>query len=595
MKMEHIFEYPLDVPYLTRKKRSLKKQLLQQEKLISKKIAILGGSTTSEIKDMLEIFLLKEGIQPEFYESDYNRYYEEIMFSKELRAFKPHIIYVHTTVRNIEEFPSLTETQEEITNKINNEFYKYEMMWKVAIEELNAVVIQNNFEYPLHRILGNQESVLAQGKINYINKLNEKFNEYARKNSALNLCDINYLSALVGLSNWHDFNMWYSYKYALSQVGIVNLAKSISNIIKAILGKTKKCLVLDLDNTIWGGVIGDDGVEGIKIGKETAISEAYLGFQHYIKELKIRGITLAIASKNDYVNAIAGLKHPEMLLNEKDFTNIKANWDEKSNNLLKIAEEINIGLDSLVFIDDNPVERDIVSQMIPAVSVPNVGSNVLDYINHIDMNGYFETVSISEDDMKRNTYYEQNNKRSAAQYSFTNYTDFLKSLDMQADIAEFKAVYLDRITQLINKTNQFNLTTNRHTSTEVNEIFENDTYITLYARLKDKFGDNGLVSVVIGQKQEEALHINIWLMSCRVLKRDLEYLIFDELVTRAQEAGLTKIIGYYKQTAKNSMVKHHYKQLGFDCIQEDEMCSTWVFDLTKTYEPFNQVIRKGEY
>lgn len=593
--MDHIFEYPLDVPYLTRKKRSLKKQLLQQEDLISKKIAILGGSTTAEIKDMLEIFLLKEGIRPEFYETDYNRYYEEIMFSQELRIFKPDIIYIHTTVRNIEEFPLLTETQEEIINRLNNEFSKYEMMWKVAIEELNAVVIQNNFEYPLHRILGNQESVLAQGKINYINKLNEKFNEYARKNSALNLCDINYLAALVGLNNWHDLNMWYSYKYALSQVGVVNLAKSISNIIKAILGKTKKCLVLDLDNTLWGGVIGDDGVEGIKIGRETAISEAYLGFQHYIKELKIRGITLAIASKNDYDNAILGLKHPEMLLNEKDFTNIKANWDEKSNNLLKIAEEINIGLDSLVFIDDNPAERDIVSQMVPAVSVPNIGTNVLDYINHIDMNGYFEAVSISEDDMKRNTYYEQNNKRSAAQHSFTNYTDFLKSLDMQADVAEFKAVYLDRITQLINKTNQFNLTTNRYTSTEVNEMFENDTYITLYARLKDKFGDNGLVSVVIGQKQEEALHINIWLMSCRVLKRDLEYLIFDELVTKAKQAGLTKIIGYYKQTAKNSMVKDHYKQLGFDCIQEDEVCSTWVFDLTKTYKALNQVIRKGEY
>lgn len=593
--MEHVFEYPLDIPYLTRKKRSLKKQLLQQKDLINKKIAILGGSTTAEIKDMLEIFLLKEGIQPEFYEGGYNRYYEEIMFSQKIREFKPDIIYIHTTVRNIEVFPSLTDTQEEIIRKIDNEFSKYKAIWEMAIQELNAVVIQNNFEYPLHRILGNQESVLTQGKINYINKLNERFNEYARENNALNLCDINYLAASVGLNNWHDLNMWYSYKYALSQVGVVNLAKNISNIIKAILGKTKKCLVVDLDNTLWGGVIGDDGVEGIKIGKETSISEAYLGFQQYIKELKLRGITLAIASKNDYANAVAGLGHPEMVLKENDFTNIKANWDEKSNNLLKIAEEINIGVDSLVFMDDNPVERNIVSQMIPTVSVPNIGTNVLDYINHIDMNGYFEAVSISEDDIKRNTYYDQNNKRNIAQHSFTNYTDFLKSLDMQADIADFKAVYLDRITQLINKTNQFNLTTNRYTSTEVNEMFENDTYITLYARLKDKFGDNGLVSVVIGQKQEEALHINIWLMSCRVLKRDLEYLIFDELVTKAKEAGLTKIIGYYRQTAKNSMVKHHYKQLGFDCIQEDEVCSTWVFDLTKTYETLNQVIRKGEY
>jgi len=376
----------------------------------------------------------------------------------------------------------------------------------------------------------------------------------------------------------------------MSMNAIPELAYNISKIINAIFGKTKKCLVLDLDNTCWGGVIGDDGLDGIILGTETAIAESYTLFQQYTKELKNRGITLAVCSKNDFQNAKEGFSHPDSILKFDDFTSFKANWDPKHQNIIDIAKEINIGIDSLVFIDDNPVERDIVSSQVPSVSVPNVGSDVIHFIDYIDRCGYFEPITLSADDMNRNKYYEDNKKRSEEQSTFKSYDDFLVSLDMVAEIKSFSSVYLDRITQLTNKTNQFNLTTKRYTAGEIEKVTLSDDYIKIYGKLTDKYGDNGLIAITIGRIQDEQCHIDLWLMSCRVLKREMESAMLDELVRQCKIHGLSEIVGYYYKSAKNGMVSGLYNKFGFIMEEQNAEDAVWKLNITN-YENKNKFIR----
>lgn len=589
--MLNCLSYPLDIDFILRKKKSIKKELLECKKeLIIKKIAILGGSTTNLIKDVLELFLINNGIQPIFYESDYNKYYEEALFDSEnLNNFKPDIIYIHTSNLNIIDYPNYSDDLEGVQNKINSVLSKYEQIWK-SLEKFDCAIIQNNFDYPYYRSLGNLDSYSYSGKTFFLNNLNLEFSKKANEIKNLYLNDINYLSSKIGLESWFDKSLWYRAKYAISYDGIVHLSSNLSKIICAIFGKTKKCLVLDLDNTCWGGVIGDDGLTGISIGKETAIGETFTKFQEYAKELKDRGIMLAVCSKNDFKNAKEGFLHPDTILKFEDFTSFKANWDPKYLNILEIAKEINIGLDSLVFIDDNPMEREIVSKNIDSISVPNVGEDVINFIDYIDNMGYFETISLSNDDINRNKYYEDNKKRVEEESKFISYENFLESLEMHAEIESFNDIYLDRITQLTNKTNQFNLTTKRYTNAEMEEIKNNEQYIKLYGKLNDKFGDNGLISIVIGSIDKSILHIDLWLMSCRVLKRDMEYAMLDELVKKAKEKNITKIKGYFYQTPKNSMVKLLFKDFGFDLVEEKNESSIWELDINN-YKNKNKYIK----
>ncbi len=593
--MSKWFEYPLDSGYLLRKKRAIRKELLKKEDFIMKKVAILGGSTTSEIKDMLELFLLNEGIKPEFYESDYNKYYEDMMFSEKLKHFKPDIIYIHTSYRNILHRPEIEDNREQVEAKLEKEFNYYQGLWEKAISDHQCIVIQNNFEYPRHRSLGNLDAVDYRGLTHFINKLNCKFAEYAQEHTQLIINDIHYLSSWIGLEHWHDLSFWYHFKYSLSFHAIPHLAKNITNLIKSIYGKSKKCLVLDLDHTLWGGVIGDDGVDNIQIGKETAVAETYTGLQEYIKELGKRGVTLAISSKNDIGNAIKGLQHPEMLLKKEDFSNIKANWDPKYMNIKKIAEELNIGLDSLIFIDDNPGERDLVKSQLPQIAVPNIGQNAVEYLDYIDRNGYFEPFNISKEDMKRKVYYETNQKREEAKGKYTSYEEYLESLQMIADINYFHPIYLERITQLTNKTNQFNLTTKRYTFTEIEEVSQSKNKLPLYGRLKDKYGDNGLISVLIGDIRENELHIEVWLMSCRVLKREMETAMLDALIEECKKKKIEKIYGYYIKTNKNKMVENLYGDLGFKVVDKTEEQSKWVLQVHKVKVKKNKFIERESY
>jgi FkbH-like protein len=584
-------QYPFDAGYILSKKKSIKRQLLADgTERIKKKIAILGGSTTSDIKLILELFLLDYGIEPEFYESEYNRYYQDAMFDNaELAQFAPDIIYVCTSNRNITEYPKMSDSAEDVDRLIRAEKEKFEGIWESLARRYRCSILQNNFEMPFYRLLGNRDAYDIHGKVNFLTRLNMEFYGYAREHENFHICDINYISADYGLKEWSDPFYYHMYKYAMNVNAIPYLAFNVANIIKSIYGKNKKGLVLDLDNTLWGGVIGDDGVDNIVLGPEESEGQVYSEFQRYVKEQAQLGVILNIDSKNDEANALAGLNHPDSELHRDDFVCIKANWEPKDRNFREIAGETNLLPESLLFIDDNPAERHIVTEQLPGVVAPEIGE-VHQYIQNIDRGGYFEVTAFSADDAKRGEMYKENAKRAELQASFENYRDYLLSLEMKGVIRAFEPVYMARIAQLTNKSNQFNLTTRRYTQAEIEETAGNDDYITLYGKLIDRFGDNGVVSVVIGHKVGDECRIDLWIMSCRVLKRDMEFAMMDTLVEKCREAGLRTIRGFYYPTAKNAMVKDFYALQGFKKVSEDEKGnSEWTLEIAG-YEKKNEVI-----
>ena len=625
-------EYPFDSEYILKKSKKIKRQLLEsgqagQTAFLQKKIAVLGGSTTHDIIRVLEVFLLHHGIEPVFYESEYAQYWQDVMFDNpELTAFAPDLIYIHTSNRNITAYPSVQDTAEQTDALLEEQYGHFRAMWDRIAGRYHCPVIQNNFEYPFYRVLGNQEAVYLQGRISFINRLNERFYEYAREHESFYIHDINYAAAAYGLDRWADPFYWHMYKYAMCMQAIPEFAHNLANIMKAVFGKNKKSLVLDLDNTLWGGIVGDDGVENLEIGQETSMGQVYSEFQGYVRAQKEIGVMLNIDSKNEYDNAVAGLNHPDGRLRPDDFILIKANWEPKSKNITEIAGELNILPDSLVFVDDNPAEREIVRMQVTGVSVPDIGTPE-QYIRILDHSGFFEVTDLSEDDRKRNEMYKANIARKQQQESFGDYREYLLSLDMKGTIRAFEPVYMSRIAQLTNKSNQFNLTTRRYTQSDIERFAADDTCITRYGKLEDKFGDNGVVSVVIGrkgrmedvpvyQRGETAaevgrdkpggaaqnrtasdggtggvLHIELWLMSCRVLKRDMEYAMMDGMVEACLGCGIGTIMGYYYPTAKNGMVKEFYKMLGFAKVHETEEGATvWRFDIPADYEKKNAVI-----
>ncbi len=573
------FTYPYDNAVLLGNQKKIHRMLLEREGItyIQKKIAILGGSTTADIRNVLELFLLASGIQAEFYESEYNKFYEDAVFGNpELDRFHPDIIIIFTSVVNLSEQPLLGENISLVDEQITREISRYQLIWSNLKARYHAIILQNNFDLPWEEPLGSYGCSAPYGISHYVERLNERLVMKAQKEDGIYIHDMHGLAAQVGLKKWHNRFQYCAYKYAMDYDVIPDVANNIAKMIRALLGKGRKCLVLDLDNTLWGGIIGEVGPENLVLGHETPEGEAYLAVQRYVLSLKERGILLAVCSKNDDAVARAGFHHPDSVLHLRDFAAFRANWENKDCNVRAIAEELNIGLDSMVFLDDNPVERQMVRESLREVAVPEVDSkDVFSYIRAIEGAGYFEPVMISDEDKKRNETYHENRKRRALEESAVSYEDFLQSLHMKAEIGSFRQPYLERIAQLTNKTNQFNLTTLRCTRTDIEEMSKSDKYITLYGRLEDKFGDNGLISVMAGELKADVVSIRLWLMSCRVLKRGMENIMMDALIKHAQQAGCRKIIGYYVRTAKNKMVENLYKEFGFSCSSATKEKSEW--------------------
>lgn len=592
--MRDLLHHPIDLKTILKKRKALREELSRGEAFTDVRVALLGGSTTSELRAWLELFLLAWDIRPSFYESAYGRFYEDVMVDDAaLRAFAPQVVVIHTTHHNIRSWPALLASEEQVLACLAEEQQRFEGVWRRLLERYDCLVVQNNFDPPLLDEQGHLGSSAPFGRQRFVERLNAAFAEFAAREPRFRVNDIARLASIVGLSQWSTPRHWLSYKMAVTPEAAVSLAHQTARILRAALGKSKKCLVLDLDNTLWGGVVGDDGVAGLKLGRETPEGEAFAAFQGYCKALKERGVLLAVCSKNDPTVAREGFSHPDSVLSLEDFSAFWAGFDPKPEGIRHIAAELGIGTDSLVFVDDNPFERELVRRQLPEVAVAKV-TDVTSYAEVLDREGYFEPFSLTSDDLPRAALYAANAKRKAAEAAFESYDDYLASLDMRAEIAPFRDVYLERIAQLTNKTNQWNLTTRRYTLAEIERLAGSPEHLTLYGRLADELGDNGVVSVLIGRLAREELHVELWLMSCRVLKRTMELAMFDALCEAARARGVKALVGRYLRTAKNAMVQDLYPELGFTLVERaaDGASSTWRLELSEVSAPRCTHIRR---
>lgn len=390
------------------------------------------------------------------------------------------------------------------------------------------------------------------------------------------LLDVCHIASMVGLAEWHDPVQWNLGKFAFSHRFIPLYADALCRVIMAARGKAKKCLVLDLDNTLWGGVIGDDGMTGIRLSQGDAVGEAFLEIQQTALALRARGIVLAVCSKNnDEVARQVFREHPDMVLREEHIAVFQANWKDKASNLKAIAHALNIDVSALVLLDDNPAERQQVRDELYEVGIPELPASPEFYPLMLLAAGYFDSVHYTSEDSARAEQYQANVARSVTLGAAIDIGEYLRSLQMEAHVSRFDLVGRNRIAQLINKTNQFNLTTKRYTEADV-AAFENDPAVLgLQVRLKDRFGDNGMISVVICKKAGTDWIIDTWLMSCRVLNRRLEELMLKVLCSLTHENGIDRLIGHYRPTPKNSIVKDHYRNLGFTLVSENTEESVW--------------------
>lgn len=544
------------------KRRSLRKELSASLHLQEIRIAILGGSTADELIQLWELLLLNSGLRPVFHQAPYGLFYESAVYdTATLSDFRPEIVYMHTFCCNVKNKPPIDCGEADLPLYVAAELQHYREIW-ASLESLGCQVIQNNFETPPHALLGNLDAVAAGGMTRFLMQLNVAFAHEIPAHPKVLLQDVHSIAAMVGMARWFDGKRYFSYKLLLTAEADLALARSLTSMVKAICGKSRKVLVLDLDNTLWGGVIGDDGADHIQIGGNP-IGEAYTAFQQYCLSLRERGILLAVCSKNTEELAKSGFAHADSVLKLEHFSCFKANWEHKPANLLAIASELNLGLDSLVFVDDNPAERAIVEAQLPAVAVPDIGSDVVHFADILDRARYFEPVTLSQEDFKRSGLYADNAKRAIVAKEFGDYGEYLDSLQMRAVIDTFRPACIERITQLTHKTNQFNLTTRRYTQGELEAIAADQGFVGLYGRLKDRFGDNGIIAVMVGRREADTLHLDLWLMSCRVFKRGMESAMLDALVDRARRMGVTTILGYYLPTSKNGIVADLLPGLGF--------------------------------
>jgi FkbH-like protein len=448
-----------------------------------------------------------------------------------------------------------------------------------------AVVIVQTVPPPPETLFGSLDSIVPGTQQRSIKRLNDALTDSVRDTSDLVL-DVAHLAETVGLANWHSPTLWNMAKLPFDDSCQPIYADHVMRLIAALRGRSRKCLILDLDNTVWGGVIGDDGLEGIKVAQGDATGEAYLAIQQLALNLRRRGIVLAVSSKNtDEVARVPFREHPEMLLKEEHFAVFQANWNDKATNIKAIADELSLGLDALVFLDDNPVERALVRQMLPQVAVPELPEDPAWYGRTLAAAGYFESIAFSAEDRARADMYQSNARRVALQNQAGDLDAYLASLEMEITFAPFDRTGRARICQLINKSNQFNLTTRRYTEAEVAAAQDDSEVFTLQIRLIDKFGDNGMIAVVICRPHGPSVWaIDTWLMSCRVLGRKVEQMVLREILHHARQSGIRTLVGMYLPTEKNALVRDHYRKLGFDAL-EDRSDGATVWSLGAATEP----------
>ena len=568
-------------------KKNLKKDLSGFKSL---RLAVLGDSATQFAVTAIRGMAVELNLNLDVYEAEFNQIDRQILDpTSELYEFQPeYVLIFESTHKLLQKYNKKQPTERAHFAELTIEHTK--SLIGTLQNRTQAKIIFCNYTEEDDRVFGSYANKTEQSFIFQIRKLNFLLQEFAVQTNNLYICDLSTIQNTIGREKFWSPNVYTNTEMVVSIDALPYFAQSVVQIISAMTGSFKKCIILDLDNTTWGGVIGDDGLENIQIG-QLGIGKAFTEFQYWVKKLQQRGIIVAVCSKNtESVAKEPFEKHPDMVLRLSDIAVFVANWENKADNIRKIQQILNIGFDSMVFVDDNPFERNIVRENIPQICVPELPEDPALYLDYLYGLNLFETVSFSGEDAKRTEQYQKEAERVVFQEAFTNEDDFLKNLSMISDTKAFDSFSIPRIAQLSQRSNQFNLRTVRYTEEDVKRIAASDKYLTLSFTLEDKFGDNGLICAIILEKQaDKTLFIDTWFMSCRVLKRGMENYTLNSIVELAKENGFTKITGEYIPTPKNEMVREHYKNLGFEASDTE---NRWQLDV-ETYEAkLNYITKK---
>lgn len=548
------------------------------------KIAVLADSASQFLCQALKGYGYTRGIHLDIWEADYDRIYQTVLDeNSKLYTGKPEFVVIFQSAKKL--LSNFYErSRDGKKNWAENQAKHIETVINTINKNISCNIIYLNFPEINDAVFGNFSNKTNFSFPFQLRLLNTELMKMAAGKKNLNICDLSSIQNTYGSNSTVSEKMYITSDCVLSFDVLPAVAKNITDIVLAYSGKFKKCLILDLDNTLWGGIIGDDGVEGIEIG-DLGVGKAFSKFQSWIKQLKQRGIILAICSKNtEHIAKEPFERHPDMILKLEDIALFIANWNNKPDNIRYIQSVLNIGFDSMVFLDDNPFEREMLKKEIPEIVVPDLPEDVADYLPFLYQQNLFETASFTEEDAMRNDQYREEAERTKAQYHFTNENEFLESLQMVAEVKPIDKFTLPRSAQLTQRSNQFNLRTIRYTEEKLKELMGGDNKFTITVSLKDKFGDYGLISLLILEKINDTdLFIDTWIMSCRVLKRNVEEFILNEVAQIARQNRCSKISGEFIPTAKNELVKDHYKELGFSANGKYWELSTGDYIFKKTF------------
>ena len=563
--------------------------------LVPFRLAILSNSTVDLASPALIASAVRHGISLELIQPSYDQVAQEALTpDSRVNGSKPDAVLFALDHRALPLKLSLGD-REAADSTISGTLGYLQALRDGIKKSSNAICIFQTFAAPPDSLFGSLDRALPGTLRNLLDAINQGLVRMALDSGDV-LLDVAAIAETVGLAHWHNPQQWNMGKFSFSHEFIPLYADHVARIVAAIRGRSRKVLILDLDNTVWGGVIGDDGLEGIGIAQGDAVGEAHLALQKLALDLRQRGIVLAVCSKNmDDVARTPFQQHPEMLLKLDHIAVFQANWNDKASNIQAIAEELSLGLDAMVFVDDNPVERELVRRLLPQVAVPELPEDAAGYARTLAAAGYFEAIAFATEDLKRADFYQDNAKRVSLHKQVGGVDAYLASLDMTITFQPFDATGRARIVQLINKSNQYNLTTHRYTDPEVTALENDSSAFTLQVRLADIFGDNGMISVVICLPGEPGTwEIDTWLMSCRVLGRKVENMVLQHIVKEAKAAGINKLLGTYRPTERNKLVVDHYSKLGFTKIAEETSGIThWelmVDDVVPEDIPMNVVV-----
>lgn len=558
----------MDVSELMRQCRAYEKQAQVTER--GMRIAVLGSYSIQYYVKALRYWLHAQGVEAEFYEGEYDGIAMDVLDDRsKLYEFRPEVVILLPYFKDIRPLPALFEDAQEMSAMADKQLGYYHQIWSRLHEKTGCQILQSNIVVPPFAQLGNLEGKYAFSKSCYYHEINKGLFRIAE--DYVTIIDFERLAEKVGKRNWFDWTAYYLTKTGFNLEYLPQAVELTASVLLAYKGKTRKCLALDLDNTLWGGVVGDEGYDGIQIDPNHAVGEAYLAFQEYVLSLKERGVILAVCSKNDEAIAKEPFeKNPHMRLKLADIACFVANWEDKASNLKRIATELNIGVDSLVFFDDNPAEREIVKKYVPEVEVIEVPEDPALYVTALDEAAPFEWVQLTKEDVARPASYVENRKREALKTSFVDYEEYLRALAMRGTAGEPEITDVGRFSQLINKSNQFNLRTQRYTEGQIHAFLDDADYYCLCVRLRDMFSDYGIISCVILKFSGKECFIDTWVMSCRVLKRGVENLMFKKILELAKTRGCSCVRAEYIRTKKNAMVENFYDDLGFTAVAQEE-------------------------